>query len=170
MHSVCADTKQSAEYVFTHYEPATGTGVNNKFYVFLVGLLMSQFTLLAYDVSPAALPSLSYVGNAFDVSVGKKTIGADGPLSFCLSVLWPPVLPFSAQQHLSNLSSVVFQAATHLTEETVGADWTAPVMIVSAVGSAAVVGWAYLLVLTFCIQVSPPKSFGATGFLAGFVP
>lgn len=66
---VCADTKQSAEYVFTHYEPATGTGVNNKFYVFLVGLLMSQFTLLAYDVSPAAPSSLSYIGNVFDVSL-----------------------------------------------------------------------------------------------------
>ena len=46
-----ADHKQSAKFVFTQYEPATGTGVNNKFYVFLIGLLMSQFTLLAYDVS-----------------------------------------------------------------------------------------------------------------------
>ncbi|GAQ79261.1 amino acid transporter protein [Klebsormidium nitens] len=87
-----SDHKQSAKFVFTQYEPAIGTGVNNKFYVFLIGLLMSQFTLLAYD------------------------------------------------------------AATHLTEETVGADWTAPIMIVSAVVSAAVAGFLYLLVLTFCIQ------------------
>jgi hypothetical protein len=49
--AVCADTKQSAKYVFTHYEPAPDTGVNNKFYVFLLGMLMSSFTLLAYDVS-----------------------------------------------------------------------------------------------------------------------
>jgi hypothetical protein len=46
-----AEEKQSAKYVFTHFEPATGTGVHNKFYVFLLGMLMSQFTLCAYDVS-----------------------------------------------------------------------------------------------------------------------
>lgn len=46
-----ADTKQSAKYVFTHYEPAPDTGVHNSFYVFLLGMLMSSFTLLAYDVS-----------------------------------------------------------------------------------------------------------------------
>jgi hypothetical protein len=37
--------------VFTHYEPAPDTGVHNSFYVFLLGMLMSSFTLLAYDVS-----------------------------------------------------------------------------------------------------------------------
>jgi hypothetical protein len=80
-----------------------------------------------------------------------------------------PFITLANNDCLYSLSCVVFQAATHLTEETVGADWTAPVMIVSAVGSAAVVGWAYLLVLTFCIQVSPPNCFGATGVTAGFV-
>ncbi|GAQ79259.1 amino acid transporter protein [Klebsormidium nitens] len=87
-----ADRRQSAKYVFTHYEPAVDTGVHNSFYVFLLGMLMSSFTLLAYD------------------------------------------------------------AATHLTEETVGADWTSPVSIVSAVATAAVAGFIYILTLTFCIQ------------------
>ncbi|GAQ84714.1 amino acid transporter protein [Klebsormidium nitens] len=87
-----SEEKQSAKFVFTHYEPATGTGVHNKFYVFILGMLMSQFTLCAYD------------------------------------------------------------AATHLTEETERSDWTAPVSIVTAVFTASIAGFIYILVLTFCIQ------------------
>jgi hypothetical protein len=55
---------------------------------------------------------------------------------------------------ITNSSSFHHQAATHLTEETERSDWTAPVSIVSAVGTAAIAGFAYILVLTFCIQVS----------------
>lgn len=40
-----APTHMSAKYVFTHFNDNPGSGIYNNFYIFILGLLMSQFTL-----------------------------------------------------------------------------------------------------------------------------
>lgn len=43
--------RASAEFVFTHFNTDNGEGINNKLYIFVLGLLMSQYTLTGYDAS-----------------------------------------------------------------------------------------------------------------------
>ncbi|KAK9762813.1 polyamine transporter tpo5 [Basidiobolus ranarum] len=83
-------TRQPASFVFTHY--ANYTGWENAGYTFLLGLLMSQFTMTGYD------------------------------------------------------------ASAHMTEETKKAEIGGPVGIVMSIVVSFVVGWAFLIGITFCIQ------------------
>lgn len=46
-----ATERASAKFVFTHFNTDNGDGVNNKLYIFVLGLLMSQYTLTGYDAS-----------------------------------------------------------------------------------------------------------------------
>jgi len=46
-----APERASAKFVFTHFNSDNGEGINSKPYIFLVGLLMSQYTLTGYDAS-----------------------------------------------------------------------------------------------------------------------
>ncbi|KAK3416390.1 hypothetical protein EUGRSUZ_H02105 [Eucalyptus grandis] len=46
-----------------------------------------------------------------------------------------------------------YDAAAHLTEETKGADKNGPIAILTSIGIISVFGWAYILALTFSIQV-----------------
>lgn len=46
-----ATEKASAEFVFTDFNTENGKGINNKVYIFVLGLLMSQYTLTGYDAS-----------------------------------------------------------------------------------------------------------------------
>ncbi|XP_031384819.1 amino-acid permease BAT1 homolog isoform X2 [Punica granatum] len=46
-----AKHKASAEFVFTHFNTDTGEGIDNGVYIFVLGLLVSQYTLLGYDAS-----------------------------------------------------------------------------------------------------------------------
>lgn len=43
--------RASPSFVFTHFNTENGAGINNKFYIFVLGLLMSQYTLTGYDAS-----------------------------------------------------------------------------------------------------------------------
>lgn len=48
---VVAKERASAEFVFTHFNTNNGAGIGSKPYIFLIGLLMSQYTLTGYDAS-----------------------------------------------------------------------------------------------------------------------
>eukprot|EP00891_Asterochloris_glomerata_P002201 jgi/Astpho2/2201/Aster-03190 len=105
-----APSHQSAKYVFTDFEgTATNAGdIGNNGYIFLVGMLMSQFAISGYD------------------------------------------------------------ACAHMSEETKGADRSAPWAIIMAVSSSAVTGFAYLLSLTFSIQDPSTVADGtANGYITG---
>lgn len=57
---------------------------------------------------------------------------------------------------VSQYSLYGYDAAAHLTEETKGADKNGPIAILSSIGIITVFGWAYILALTFSIQVGTP--------------
>lgn len=87
-------TRQSASYVFTHFELSLeSTGISSKPYAVILSVLVSQYSLYGYD------------------------------------------------------------AAAHLTEETKGADRNGPIAILSSIAIISMLGWAYILALTFSIQV-----------------
>ncbi|KAL5140098.1 Amino-acid permease BAT1 [Glycine soja] len=86
-----ATERASAKFVFTHFNAENGEGINSKPYIFLLGLLMSQYTLTGFD------------------------------------------------------------ASAHMTEETKDADRNGPKGIISAVGISIVVGWGYILGITFAV-------------------
>ncbi|KAK4779475.1 hypothetical protein SAY87_015581 [Trapa incisa] len=46
-----AKHKASAEFVFTHFNTDNGNGIDSKMYIFVIGLLMSQYTLTGFDAS-----------------------------------------------------------------------------------------------------------------------
>ncbi|KAG8500623.1 hypothetical protein CXB51_002653 [Gossypium anomalum] len=46
-----ATERASAKFVFTHFNTDNGEGINSKAYIFVLGLLMSQYTLTGYDAS-----------------------------------------------------------------------------------------------------------------------
>ncbi|KAM3693418.1 hypothetical protein ACJW31_08G165300 [Castanea mollissima] len=46
-----ATERASAKFVFTHFNTDSGEGINSKVYIFVPGLLMSQYTLVGYAAS-----------------------------------------------------------------------------------------------------------------------
>ncbi|KAH9608833.1 hypothetical protein KSS87_014305 [Heliosperma pusillum] len=90
-----ATEKASTKFVFTHFNTDNGDGINSRIYIFVLGLLMSQYTLTGYD------------------------------------------------------------ASAHMTEETKDADKNGPKGIISAIGISIVVGWAYILGITFAVTDIP---------------
>ncbi|XP_057424759.1 amino-acid permease BAT1 homolog isoform X1 [Lotus japonicus] len=90
-----ATERASAKFVFTHFNTDNGEGINSKPYIFLLGLLMSQYTLTGYD------------------------------------------------------------ASAHMTEETKDADRNGPKGIISSVGISIIVGWGYILGITFAVTDIP---------------
>jgi len=46
-----ATERASTKFVFTHFNAENGDGINSRPYMFLLGLLMSQYTLTGYDAS-----------------------------------------------------------------------------------------------------------------------
>ncbi|KAH0435238.1 hypothetical protein IEQ34_026648 [Dendrobium chrysotoxum] len=46
-----ATEKASAKFVFTHFNTENDSGIHSKVYIFVLGLLMSQYTLTGYDAS-----------------------------------------------------------------------------------------------------------------------
>ena len=54
---------------------------------------------------------------------------------------------------MSQFTVTGFDACAHMSEETRGADRSAPLAIVLAIGVSAVAGLAYLLAIVFSIQV-----------------
>ncbi|KAI8023114.1 hypothetical protein LOK49_LG03G00866 [Camellia lanceoleosa] len=92
---VVAKEKASAKFVFTFFNTDNSDGISSKVYIFVLGLLMSQYTLTGYD------------------------------------------------------------ASAHMTEETKNADRNGPKGIISAIGISVVVGWGYLLGITFAVTNIP---------------
>ncbi|XP_038893293.1 amino-acid permease BAT1 homolog isoform X2 [Benincasa hispida] len=90
-----ATERASPEFVFTHFNTDNGEGINSRLYIFILGLLMSQYTLTGYD------------------------------------------------------------ASAHMTEETIEADKNGPRGIISSIGISIVVGWCYILGITFAITSIP---------------
>ncbi|KAK6931550.1 Amino acid/polyamine transporter I [Dillenia turbinata] len=90
-----ATERASAKFVFTHFNSDNGEGISSKVYIFVIGLLMSQYTITGYD------------------------------------------------------------ASAHMTEETKNADKNGPKGIISAIGISIIVGWGYLLGITFAITNIP---------------
>ncbi|XP_050273788.1 amino-acid permease BAT1 homolog isoform X1 [Quercus robur] len=86
-----ATERASAKFVFTHFNTDNGEGINSKVYIFVLGLLMSQYTLTGYD------------------------------------------------------------ASAHMTEETKNADKNGPRGIISSIGISVIVGWGYILGITFAV-------------------
>lgn len=54
---------------------------------------------------------------------------------------------------VSQYSLYGYDAAAHLTEETKNADRNGPLAILSSIGMISIFGWAFILALTFSIQV-----------------
>ncbi|KAM4097210.1 hypothetical protein ACJW30_08G164100 [Castanea mollissima] len=86
-----ATERASAKFVFTYFNTDNGEGINSKVYIFVLGLLMSQYTLTGYD------------------------------------------------------------ASAHMTEETKSADKNGPRGIISSIGISVIVGWGYILGITFAV-------------------
>ncbi|XP_073108696.1 amino-acid permease BAT1 homolog isoform X3 [Elaeis guineensis] len=87
--------RASTDFVFTHFNTENDAGIHSKLYIFVLGLLMSQYTLTGYD------------------------------------------------------------ASAHMTEETKNADKNGPKGIISAIGVSIIVGWGYLLGITFAVNNIP---------------
>ncbi|KAM3330960.1 hypothetical protein ACQJBY_027207 [Aegilops geniculata] len=90
-----ATERASAKFVFTHFNTDNSAGIHSNLYIFVLGLLMSQYTLTGYD------------------------------------------------------------ASAHMTEETKNADKNGPIGIISAIGISIVVGWGYILGITFAVKDIP---------------
>lgn len=88
-------TRAGSKFVFQHFNTNNSNGIHSKPYLFLLGLLMSQYTLTGYD------------------------------------------------------------ASAHLSEETKSADKNGPYGIVSSVAIALIIGWAYVLGLTYVVTDLP---------------
>lgn len=84
--------------------------------------------------------SASYVFTKFDTSPELTGVSSK-PYAVILSFL------------VSQYSLYGYDAAAHLTEETRDADKNGPIAILSSIGIISVFGWAYILALTFSIQV-----------------
>ncbi|KAL3830851.1 hypothetical protein ACJIZ3_019653 [Penstemon smallii] len=90
-----ATEKASAKFVFTHFNTDNGEGIQSRLYIFVIGLLMSQYTLGGFD------------------------------------------------------------ASAHLTEETKDADKNGPKGIITSIGISIIVGWGYILGITFAVTKIP---------------
>ncbi|CAM8953419.1 unnamed protein product [Rhodiola kirilowii] len=87
--------RASPSFVFTHFNTDNGKGINNKFYIFVLGLLMSQYTLTGYD------------------------------------------------------------ASANMAKETKNADINGPKGIISSIGISILVGWGYIVGITFAVTNVP---------------
>uniref|UniRef100_A0A803LJF7 Uncharacterized protein n=1 Tax=Chenopodium quinoa TaxID=63459 RepID=A0A803LJF7_CHEQI len=90
-----AKERASAEFVFTHFNTDNGEGIKSIVYIFVLGLLMSQYTILGYD------------------------------------------------------------ASAHMTEETKDAAKNGPKGIISAIVISIIVGWGYIVGITFSVTDIP---------------
>jgi hypothetical protein len=72
-----ATGRASAEFVFTHFNTENDAGIHSNLYIFVLGLLMSQYTLTGYDASahmvqyrkPQVKKSVLLQGNHCDIFV-----------------------------------------------------------------------------------------------------
>ena len=93
-------------------------------YIFLVGVLMSYFIITSFDACASAATGL----------------------------FWFRRYIFLVGMLMSQFTITGFDACAHMSEETRGADKSAPIAIVMAIAASAVAGFAYLLAIIFSIQ------------------
>ena len=53
--------RANAKFVFTHFNTDNSDGIRSKFYIFTLGLLMSQYTITGYDASAHMVSYLDLV-------------------------------------------------------------------------------------------------------------
>ncbi|EPS68466.1 hypothetical protein M569_06304, partial [Genlisea aurea] len=90
--------------------------------------------LVALKTQPA-----SYIFTTFELSPQSTGISSK-PYAIVLALL------------LSQFALFGYDAAAHLTEETKGADKNGPIAILSSIGIVSLMGWTFILALTFSIQ------------------
>lgn len=56
-----ATERASAKFVFTHFNTDNGDGIGSKVYIFVLGLLMTQYTLSGYDASAHMVSSFDII-------------------------------------------------------------------------------------------------------------
>lgn len=56
-----ATERASAKFVFTHFNADNAEGIHSKPYIFLLGLLMSQYTLTGYDASAHMVTRITFL-------------------------------------------------------------------------------------------------------------
>ncbi|KAG6626204.1 hypothetical protein CIPAW_15G032000 [Carya illinoinensis] len=96
--------------------------------------------IVALPMIASPTQSASYVFTHFETS--PETTGIHSkPYAVIMSVL------------LGQFCLYGYDIAAHLTEETKGADRTGPLAILFSIGIISAFGWAYILALTFSIQV-----------------
>lgn len=64
-----ATEKASAKFVFTHFNTENNAGIHSKIFIFVLGLLMSQYTLTGYDASAYLVDVIYFYNHDFDVKV-----------------------------------------------------------------------------------------------------
>jgi amino acid transporter len=116
-----ATGRASAEFVFTHFNTENDAGIHSNLYIFVLGLLMSQYTLTGYDAS------------AHMVQYRKPQVKN----------------PYFYRE------TTVTSLFTMQTEETKNADRNGPIGIISAIGISILVGWGYILGITFAVKDVP---------------
>lgn len=117
--------KQSASFVFTEW--VNNTGWSSGFYVFMLGLLQSQYTLSGYD--------------------------RYGTFICCLFFFVWSTYSLARSAFLTPILSALdfYSSAAHMSEETQNAQTGGPRGIIMAIVVASVVGWVFLVGMTFCI-------------------
>ncbi|KAF4355088.1 hypothetical protein G4B88_004300 [Cannabis sativa] len=65
-----ATERASAKFVFTHFNTDNGEGIGSTIYIFVLGLLMSQYTLTGYDASAHMVRIISSIGISIIVGFG----------------------------------------------------------------------------------------------------
>jgi amino acid transporter len=127
-----ATERASAEFVFTHFNTDNGAGIHSNFYIFVLGLLMSQYTLTGYDAS-AHMVRARHDTADLDLKQHHSCVCVYIYISFWV-----------------DMDFLVMQ-----TEETKNADRNGPIGIISAIGISIVVGWGYILGITFAVKDIP---------------
>ncbi|EFJ27543.1 hypothetical protein SELMODRAFT_95941 [Selaginella moellendorffii] len=113
--------RQSAQTVFTSFNEENGAGIHSKPYIFLLGLLMSQYTLLGYDSAAHMVFDHHLFAQHLLLHSGVETVAPDPDLQ---------IISFDS-------------------EETKTADKTGGYGIIGAVLGSVLLGTIYLLPLVF---------------------
>ncbi|KAJ1398336.1 Amino acid/polyamine transporter I [Sesbania bispinosa] len=112
-----ATERASMKFVFTSFNTDNEEGINSRLYIFLLGLLMSQYTLTGYDASAHMVKHGDWLYNLH-----------------------------TSTQLVDSLP---------VQEETKDAERNGPKGIISAIGISIIVGWGYILGISFAVTDIP---------------
>jgi hypothetical protein len=60
---IVATERASAKFVLTHFNTDNSVGIHSNLYIFVLGLLMSQYTFTGYDASAHMVPLTTPLGS-----------------------------------------------------------------------------------------------------------